>query len=302
MADLARTAVRASFAPDDVQAAGARRDRRLRRQRSRHLHEGVNRPRNLIRSGANTFVTGVTAPSRGIERACRACDLVCGDGYPERTPGRGWRSSTTTSSVVVGVAALLAALQRPGAGRGAGQQPPGAARRRRDPLRHLRPGAGRRRGRRLPGRRRRRPRSSSTAGTSTASWCRTRSRRGASGYLSKGDGGRGAGRAIERIHAGGGSSCRSGGGTGQPASPRATGPGKEHGPHRPRGGDHRPDHPGALQPGDRRAQLPEHQLGQDLHPHAPTARSASSAARRRCCGGSSTASSLTSCAASNGRA
>ena len=66
VADLARTAVRASFAPDGRAGAGARRDRRLRRRLSRAAPagKGSNRPRNLIRSGATTFVTGVTRRGR----------------------------------------------------------------------------------------------------------------------------------------------------------------------------------------------------------------------------------------------
>ena len=88
---------------------------------------------------------------------------------------------------------------------------------------------------------------------------------GASGYLSKGIEAVELVRAIERIHAGE-TSCPRSGGTANP-KPESDWPGKDARTDRSRGGDHRPDHPGALQPGDRRAQLPEHQLGEDLHPH-----------------------------------
>ena len=95
---------------------------------------------------------------------------------------------------------------------------------------------------------------------------RTRSRRARRATSPRGWRPRSSCGAIERIHAGEIGSCPSSGGTANP-KPESDWPGQGARADRPRGGDHRPDHPGALQPGDRRAQLPEHQLGQDLHPH-----------------------------------
>ena len=76
--------------------------------------------------------------------------------------------------------------------------------------------------------------------------------------------------------------------------------GPRRGPHRPRVGDPRADHPGQEQRRGRRADLPEPQHRQVLHPHASTARSASPAAPRPCCGASTTASPPTTTASTTG--
>ena len=87
-------------------------------------------------------------------------------------------------------------------------------------------------------------------------------RKGAAGYLSKGSVGEVVD-ALESVHAG-----KIVVPTQPCARPRGRG-----GLARPevgltaRGGGPGPHHPGVQQPGDRRALLPQHQLGEDLHPH-----------------------------------
>ena len=71
---------------------------------------------------------------------------------------------------------------------------------------------------------------------------------------------------------------------------------------RPRGGDPGADHPGQEQRRGRRADLPQPEHREVLHPHASTARSASPAAPRPCCGASTTASPRTTTASTTGAA
>jgi DNA-binding NarL/FixJ family response regulator len=76
---------------------------------------------------------------------------------------------------------------------------------------------------------------------------------GAAGYLWKGMPVADMVDAIEKIHAG------------EEVTPPKARTGCRT--HRTRGRGRRSHHPGVHQPGDRRQGLPEHQLGQDLHPH-----------------------------------
>ena len=127
-------------------------------------------------------------------------------------------------------------------------------------------GPGRRRRPRGPRARRRRPGRDLQLERRRASWSRAAIERGAAGYLSKG-------LDAEQVVAGdrGGAPRRD---RRPRPSRRVGGPGRRRrvaGPgaraERPRGRGARADHPGAEQPGDRRAHLPVDQLGEDLHPH-----------------------------------
>ena len=144
----------------------------------------VIRPRNLIRSGASTFVTRSGCRIGGLA-GVSARHLAVATVNAARAARCGSRSSTTTSWWS-SASPRCCALPRPGPRRGARHQPAGAPRRRRDPLRHLRPGAGPRRRPRRPGRRRRRQGRRSSAGTSHHELVAGLARGGAAGYLSKG--------------------------------------------------------------------------------------------------------------------
>ena len=108
------------------------------------------------------------------------------------------------------------------------------------------------------------PRSRSSAGTSSRSWSSGSIAQGASAYLSKGLEGEALVDAIEKVHAG--KRVVPPEAHDRP-KPRVAGPGTEFGLTAREAEIIALITQGLSQPGDRRAQLPLHQLGQDLHPH-----------------------------------
>ncbi len=108
VADLARTAVRASFAPAEVQQSGARRDRFLW-LRPYDFFWALIGPATSYAAGPHPFVTGVTARYWVLSDACRRGGIRTYCEGHQLASGRTVRVAIVNDYelVVVGVAALL---------------------------------------------------------------------------------------------------------------------------------------------------------------------------------------------------